>query len=101
MKKWSFASALILIVFILVAVGCGSSEPPVPTSTPTSQVHPGKALVSSRCGTCHGLAIVENARYDTSGWKAVVERMVVSGAQLNDDQEVQVIDFLAVTYPKK
>lgn len=90
---------LVLLVFVLVltAVGCGSPATPEPTLAPT--VHPGKALVSSKCIGCHDLNRVENAKHDREGWELTVNRMVLSGAQLNESQAELVTDYLALTYP--
>lgn len=93
----------IALVFVLIALlmGACSSTPATPAPTATPEVHPGQALVTSRCATCHSLGVIENAKYDEGGWKVTVERMVKSGATLNAEQQVHVIDYLAKTYPKQ
>lgn len=97
MKKWCLA--LILITGLaLLAAACSSASTPAPTATPED--HPGKALVSSRCTTCHPITTIETAKKDQAGWKITVDRMVKSGAQLNADQQAQAVEYLAVTFPK-
>lgn len=94
------ARILILIVsitiLILLASACGEAVTPVP---PTPTPHPGQALVSSRCSTCHPIGLVENSKFSLQGWEVLVTRMVASGASLNGEQQKQVIDYLAATYP--
>ena len=57
-------------------------------------------MVESRCSTCHPLGAVEAAKKTEAGWRETVERMVASGAQLNQEQQELVIKYLAETYPK-
>lgn len=98
-SKISFLMIALLAVTLLV-VACTPAEPPPPTPTPTPEVHPGEALVANRCSTCHSLGVIQNAKYDEAGWKVTVDRMVGIGASLNDEQKVQVADYLAKTYGK-
>ena len=100
MRKIQLLLFACVILMGLIVAGC-SSTPATPAPTATPEVHPGQALVTSRCATCHSLGVIENANYDTDGWKVTVERMVRSGATLNAEQQVQVIDYLAKTYPKQ
>jgi hypothetical protein len=90
---------LLLIVFVWVVAGCGTAAAPEPTPAPTA--HPGKTVVSSRCIGCHEMNRVENAAFDRKGWQLTVDRMVLAGAQLNEDQIGLAVDYLAQTYPKK
>jgi hypothetical protein len=96
--RWIMLGLLIVAMIILTTVGCGSSA--TPAATPTPEVHPGKALAEGRCGTCHAFSVIENTKYDHKGWEVSVERMILHGAALDDDQKAQVIDYLAVTYAK-
>lgn len=88
---------LLTILGTLVIVGCGTASTPEPTPT----VHPGKALVSSRCIGCHELNRITNAAFDQEGWQLTVDRMVLSGAQLSEEQVGLVVDYLAQSYPKE
>ena len=94
--------ALVIIIvglIILTLVSCGPAATPEPTSTP--EVHKGKAIVANRCIGCHEIGRVTNAKYDREGWQMAVDRMVLSGAQLTDEQTELVVDYLALTYPKE
>lgn len=91
---------ILVAVFVLSALGCGAgAAPPPPTPTPTP--HPGKSLTNSRCSTCHPLGLVENSKFSAQGWQIVVERMVMAGTQLTAEQQAQIVDYLAITYPKE
>ena len=92
---------IVMVLLILTIVGCGPAETPEPTAVPTPTVHPGKAVVSSRCIGCHEMNRVTNAAFDQEGWQLIVDRMVLTGAQLSDDQVTMVVDYLAQTYPKE
>jgi mono/diheme cytochrome c family protein len=97
--KIHFALALVLGLLLLTAA-CSTPAAQVPPAEPTPSVHQGKELVETRCGTCHGVNMVEASKKDRDGWQTTVDRMVLAGAQLNDEQKVQVVDYLAVTYKK-
>jgi len=90
---------LLVGILILTAVSCGPAATPEPTPTP--EVHKGKAIVATRCVGCHEIGRVNNAKYDRDGWQKTVDRMVLSGAQLTDEQKELVVDYLALTYPKE
>lgn len=100
MKSKTSVLWIVLLALSLFIAACGSAEPTPPPATPTPEVHPGEALVSGRCGTCHSLGVIQNAKYDEAGWKTTVDRMVNVGATLNDEQKAQVVDYLAKTYGK-
>ena len=55
----------------------------------------GKALVQSRCITCHGLDTVEEASKSLEEWEATVARMVSHGARLSADEQATVVQYLA------
>jgi hypothetical protein len=44
---------------------------------------------------------VENASYDENGWQLTVDRMVMLGATISDEQTPLVVDYLAQAYPKE
>jgi len=90
---------LLIILGTLMIVSCGT--PSKPEAAPTPTVHPGKAIVSSRCIGCHALNRIEEVRFDQQGWQLVVDNMVLYGAQLSGEQAMLAVDYLAQTYPKE
>lgn len=97
MKSRIVVSMLIIALIVVFFASCG--PPPTPEPTPTPTVHPGESLVSTKCIGCHDINRVTNASYDEMGWQLTVDRMVMSGAQLNEDQVSMVVDYLAENYP--
>ncbi len=99
--KGKIVFILVLLIFIMIIMGCSQATPPEPTVTPAPTAHPGKALVNSRCVGCHDISRVTNYRSDREGWELTVDRMILLGAELNDEQREQVIDYLAGMYPEE
>jgi ribosomal protein L17 len=42
---------------------------------------------------------IESQSMDAAAWKSTVERMVEKGAQLTLEEQTEVINYLAKTYP--
>jgi cytochrome c2 len=83
-----YAIVVVLVIATMVLVGCGSAAEPTP--------HPGQALVETKCSTCHSIVQVNNAKYSREIWDTTVNRMVMAGLQITDEQKAQVIDYLAI-----
>ena len=96
-----FILFFLMVVLIAIAVGCSQAPPPEPTATPVPTVHPGKAIVSSKCISCHDLDRVTNYKNDLDGWTMTVDRMILVGATLSDEQRESAIDYLAFAFPKE
>ena len=92
---------MLLVVMVAVIVACAPEPPPEPTATPVPTVHPGKAIVKSRCISCHDIGRVTGHKDDLDGWTLTVDRMVLLGASLPEDKRDLVIDYLAYTYPEE
>ncbi len=86
--KIKYLLIVILVIAVFVLAGCKSEAAPTP--------HPGEALVQSKCSTCHGIAQVNNAKYSRDIWQATVDRMVLSGMEVTDEQKAQIVDYLAL-----
>lgn len=67
-----------------------------PTEPPASA--DGETLLQERCTECHDLGRVESAQKTREEWEDNVIRMVDKGAQLNEDEQAVLIDYLADTY---
>jgi competence protein ComEA len=60
--------------------------------------HPGKALLASVCGSCHGVdSITEHARTKTD-WSDTLEQMIRYGAQASDQEFEHIFDYLLRNY---
>ena len=91
---------LTLLVALATVVGCSSAEDetvgPLPGEGETGQqILDGEALVAERCTVCHDLGRVDNASYDDVGWEATIDRMIVKGAELTEDEKLLVIEYLS------
>ena len=94
MNRFVLCTSIIgLLVVLLVA--CGQGAAPEPTT------HPGKAVMNQKCVQCHDISRVTNYQDDPEGWALTVDRMVMLGAQLSDEQYDQLVDYLATNYPEE
>ena len=85
MNKWMpLATGLVLLVFLAM----------FSLSTPAFSAPDGKAVMESRCGSCHGLEKVTNASKNRAGWETTVTRMMGKGASLNAEEKAALIDYL-------
>jgi hypothetical protein len=103
----------ILAVFTMMLLGlllgsllaaCGAEEKTAVPTPEQEEAAPGtlddKSLVEERCAECHDLGRVEQAMKTEEEWKATVERMVGKGAQLSQEEQTLVIQYLAEAYPE-
>jgi mono/diheme cytochrome c family protein len=72
-------------------------DPDAPSADPALPDGPGKTLVQRTCAQCHGLDVALIRPLSRDEWAEVVSRMIGHGAHLNDDESLQVIDYLAKT----
>jgi cytochrome c5 len=92
-------------------VACGGPAPPetTPTALPTAvpeEEQPtaqppsgdGEALLQERCTVCHSLDRVRQAQKTHGEWEQTVLRMIGKGAQLNENEQGVLIEYLAETY---
>ena len=71
-----------LMFAALVLAGCGSSA-----SGP-------QGLYESKCGSCHPLSTVENAKHTKEEWKATVDRMKAMGGSISDSDAEQITTYI-------
>lgn len=57
-----------------------------------------EAIVDVACTQCHGLRPVKVLRDGPSGWKGIVQDMVIRGAQLKSHEVNAVVEYLAQEY---
>lgn len=95
----------VLIVGLIVAggllVACGETapaqteEPAEEEQAPSSE---GATLLEERCTTCHGLDRVTQATKTREEWEQNVARMVDKGAELNEEEQAILVEYLTETY---
>jgi mono/diheme cytochrome c family protein len=61
---------------------------------------PGKDIVETQCGSCHGLEQVQAHRDSRDGWQSLVDYMVSRGMAATDAEVKTMVDYLAKTYPE-
>jgi hypothetical protein len=78
------------------------TEAPTEESTEAPAEQPvsidAQTLLEERCVDCHTLDRVTNSAKSQVGWDQTVTRMVKRGAQLNDEEQAALIDYLTETY---
>lgn len=81
----------------IVVAGIFFSFSAVRAQGPDLPEGPGKDIVEQSCATCHGLELITAKRRSPDGWAELLNRMVASGAQLDDAQYGQVLNYLKAT----
>jgi competence protein ComEA len=56
---------------------------------------PGKDLVVKNCGACHDLVMATRKRQTRQAWDTEVNKMVLLGAKISDDDLDPILDYLA------
>jgi len=56
---------------------------------------PGKDVVVRQCGSCHDLVMATRKRMDRAGWDTEVDKMVLLGAKIPDDEVPIIIEYMA------
>ncbi len=89
----------LLTAALLLAVGCGSE----PEATPAPEPTPGEAtgldgeqILNAKCGSCHSIDQVLAEQYDAVGWAAVIDEMIMKGADLTDDEAAALAEYLSL-----
>jgi cytochrome c5 len=86
MRKNRIVWGLVFVLVVVVGLAACSSS--------SSQ----DQLLRERCTACHGLAQVEKAQKTREEWDLTVSRMVGKGAQLSEDEQAALVEYLAETY---
>ena len=58
----------------------------------------GAGLLQARCAVCHSVDLVTQQRLDPSRWKTTIAKMRHWGAQLSDEEEQVLTDYLAAKF---
>jgi cytochrome c5 len=117
-KRIVGGSIVVLVVATALLAACGGvastetmeptqEEQPTtePTEAPEEEEPPaepaagdGAALLEERCTVCHGLERTTQAQKTAEEWEQTVMRMVGKGAQLAEDEQATLIEYLTATY---
>jgi len=92
------AAASLALLMVLPFASCGPGEPGEETPAVQPASNDGQALLQERCATCHGLDQVKQAQKSDEEWERTVARMVDKGAQLSEEEQAVLVDYLAETY---
>src|SRR3569833_790530 len=87
--RFLFLSACLSFAF--VAAGVALAQATLPEG-------PGSTVIVGACQNCHGLDTITSAHHDADGWRATVLNMISRGAEIPDDDQQKVIDYLASHY---
>ena len=104
--------ALVIVTGLLA--GCGGPAS-IETVEPTQEEQPiavpeeeepaaqppagdGAALLEERCTVCQGVERTTQAQKTHDEWEQTVTRMVGQGAELTEDEQATLIEYLAATY---
>ena len=82
-----------LTLVLVTACGGGAGEP---AEEPVSVG--GETLLEERCTQCHGLEQVTSLEQTRAEWEQTVTEMVNRGAELNEDEQSVLVDYLAENY---
>lgn len=99
MKTRTIIIILAIITLTILVTACSSGTATSTSAPPnSSSTLDGATLFQERCSVCHKLPT--NALMTASQWKSTVESMVTRGANLSQEEQQLVIDYLATNYGK-
>lgn len=61
----------------------------------------GKALVDTKCNSCHAIGARTGSGYDAAGWQTVMRMMINHGIPIAADELGPMTEYLTKTYPVK
>lgn len=102
MRSREFVCVMIIAIMALAigvgsTAGCGAQEA---TLQPEAQgpTLSGLTLLNDRCTECHTLDRVKSASKTREGWQETVTAMVQRGADLDEQEQEVLVDYLAQVY---
>ncbi|HAL29810.1 MAG TPA: hypothetical protein DCP20_03720 [Coriobacteriia bacterium] len=97
MSKRTLITVMLAATLLLLG-GCGAEEPaPAPEPTPGEATGlDGEAILNEKCVGCHSLDTVLAEQYDAVGWAAVIDQMIMRGAELTDDEAAALAEYLSL-----
>lgn len=76
------------VAALLAVSGCSSTNSSIDAA----------ALLEERCGVCHKVEILKNARKSKREWSETVTIMIGKGAKLSAEEKKILINYLARAY---
>lgn len=58
----------------------------------------GATILKERCGTCHAVSRVTEAKKSKAEWNKTVTKMIGQGAKLSPEEKTALVNHLAKTY---
>lgn len=95
---WGLVALLVVAVGVVSACGGAAPEPAGSGSTGESVAIDAQALLEGRCTECHPLSRTTSASKSREQWDETVTRMIGYGVELNDEEQVVLVDYLAENY---
>jgi hypothetical protein len=93
---WGLVALVVLTVVVVSACRGAAPEPAQPEAQPVSI--DAETLLQGRCTECHAQSRTTSAKKSAEEWEGTVARMVDHGANLNDEEQTILVDYLAQTY---
>jgi cytochrome c5 len=93
---WGLIVVIVLAVSVVSACGGAAPEPAESEEQPVAV--DGETLLEERCTDCHALSRTTSAKKSAEEWEETVVRMIGHGADLNDEEQAVLIEYLAQTY---
>ena len=100
MKKQMIVLLVLSVLLVLFAASCSSADSDVTTLYPEDGGRDAATLFAEECSKCHALDLVKQVSFDADQWEAVVDRMVIKGAALSDEEKAMVTEYLIGKYAK-
>jgi competence protein ComEA len=85
-------------VSVVSACGGAAPEPEESGSAGESVSVDGQVLLEERCTECHALNRTTSASKSREEWEQTVTRMIGHGAELNEEEQTVLIDYLVENY---
>jgi competence protein ComEA len=83
----------------LLLGGVAGSSSPTLVAQSVLPDGPGRETTVKVCGNCHGADTVASVRLTSDGWRELIARMVVAGAQGSDQELETVLQYLSTQFP--
>jgi cytochrome c5 len=102
MRSNRVVSGLVILLVVAVSLlsACGGDAPDQaePGSTGGAVSISGEGLLEDRCTECHALERTTSASKSRDQWDQTVTRMIGHGAELSDEEQAALVDYLVENY---